>query len=240
MFLLPYFPCFLVWCGSGSSEKAHSLTVNSLDDYLLYSQMGWIRHYPDFGLCLSQQTWHLTSAFSLFGWKWFYFMLSKFLSTSRRGRTLLCVCPRTWSCSRGARFCSQPPLIAELWKSGSLRASLPGWIQEVTIGTTKRCRGGRQKQDSDTSRHRITIVYNFTQLINLTGDLISKPPLKILLTQVVHDKYSGVFLPRYSNSSFSAMPLWEKHCWQISAYLWEIQERKIQEIWRVKSLEGYR
>lgn len=25
--------------------------------------------------------------------------------------------------------------------------------------------------------------------------------------------------PRYSNSSFSAMPLWEKHCWQIRAYL---------------------
>lgn len=25
----------------------------------------------------------------------------------------------------------------------------------------------------------------------------------------------------YSNSSFKAMPLWEKHCWQIRAYLHE-------------------
>lgn len=28
-----------------------------------------------------------------------------------------------------------------------------------------------------------------------------------------------LFLPRYSNSSFRAMPLCEKHCWQIRAYL---------------------
>lgn len=36
-------------------------------------------------------------------------------------------------------------------------------------------------------------------------------------------KYSAVLLslPRYSNSSFRAMPLWEKHCWQMRAYLEE-------------------
>lgn len=37
--------------------------------------------------------------------------------------------------------------------------------------------------------------------------------LLLRLTQVF------LFLPRYSNSSFRAMPLCEKHCWQIRAYL---------------------
>lgn len=35
-----------------------------------------------------------------------------------------------------------------------------------------------------------------------------------------------LFLPRYSNSSFRAMPLCEKHCWQMRAYLqqgWRLQ-----------------
>lgn len=30
---------------------------------------------------------------------------------------------------------------------------------------------------------------------------------------------SDRLLPTYSNSSFKAIPLWEKHCWQINAYL---------------------
>lgn len=28
-------------------------------------------------------------------------------------------------------------------------------------------------------------------------------------------------LPVYSNSSFNAMPLWERHCWHMRAYLWQ-------------------
>lgn len=42
---------------------------------------------------------------------------------------------------------------------------------------------------------------------------VLKMSLLFKLTQVF------LFLPRYSNSSFRAMPLCEKHCWQIRAYL---------------------
>lgn len=46
-------------------------------------------------------------------------------------------------------------------------------------------------------------------------------PKLIFFRTVLLITCSGVFmfLPRYSNSSFRAMPLWEKHCWQIRAYL---------------------
>lgn len=51
--------------------------------------------------------------------------------TSRRRCTFLRVGPRTTG------IWSEPLLIAELRKSGSLRPGLPGWVQKVAVCTTK-------------------------------------------------------------------------------------------------------
>lgn len=57
--------------------------------------------------------------------------------TSWRWRTLLRVCGRVWPSSRRAWLCSQPLLVAKLWKPGSLGAGLPGRVQEVAVGAAK-------------------------------------------------------------------------------------------------------
>lgn len=70
-----------------------------------------------------------------------------FVHTPRRWRTLLGVCGRMRRWSRSARFRSQPLLKVELGKSGSLRAHLPGRIEEVAIRTTKGCGGQRDRRE---------------------------------------------------------------------------------------------
>lgn len=64
--------------------------------------------------------------------------LCLFFSTSRGGRALLRVRPGTRRRPGGAGLCAQPPLVAELREPGSLRARLPGRIQQVAVRTTER------------------------------------------------------------------------------------------------------
>lgn len=78
---------------------------------------------------------------------------SVFVHTSRRWRTLLGVCGRMRRWSRSARFRSQPLLKVELGKSGSLRAHLPGRIEEVAICTTKGCKVPKRQERKITDKY---------------------------------------------------------------------------------------
>lgn len=70
-----------------------------------------------------------------------------FVHTPRRWCTLLGVCGRMRRWSWSARFRSQPLLKVELGKSGSLRAHLPGRIEEVAIRTSKGCGDQRDRRE---------------------------------------------------------------------------------------------
>lgn len=70
------------------------------------------------------------------------------------------------------------------------------------------------------SRHSETLQRNSSSTTAWVYPLVATATVGVELHIV---KHRGVlhFSPRYSNSSFRAMPLWEKHCWQMRAYLEE-------------------